>query len=622
MKTTSTPKAFASRSRGGERGAALITVLLVSTLLLVAGGALLMTTSMSASTAVDTTAEVQAYSGAEAGMQDALNVLRGNVAPNPLPAVNPAGDINDLNKINFRRAVTRGSAGTPAEPSSNLPADPASAPMRLSRWLNYNYTSPGSAFPDRVTLTNPYTPLTGVAYSVNVSDPDGSERVTYSTAGRFTGGTGNITNNPDGSATLTFPDLTNTNTATINYTARTGSSGTSYPSRNDNIGSLTVSLPAGSLGAIVPIGTAFYVDVKQTVPWPATITYKASILFVQVLGIRIANVTFTKVSQRADGTLFLLDLPVATPNLLPVTINGGSTPIPVRITAPDPKRLLIQSTGFGPRGSVKRLQMMIGRSNFAFDAPATLTMIGADNCAAPTFDPGASNAKKYSGSDESGVEDPRPAFAVTACDVDNTEDNISKHGTIDDPEIGVLGEASTPAGVSTTVPTVPVETPSFLKSADAARDYLNALESLANTMGRYRKPATAGGSISYNEGTKTNPVFTFVDGDCTLGGGAGFLVVTGTLTMSGNPSFDGIVLVMGGGSVVRNGGGNGDFMGAMVISRFARTWPATEDNIAHPFLAPTFNTNGGGNSTMQYNSVAVSRAMNVFGFQVVGMNEY
>src|SRR4051812_34728860 len=90
--------------RRDERGAALITMLLVSMLLLVAGGALVVSTSMTAQTTFDATAEAQAYYGAEAGLQSTLNVLRGNVKPNPTFATDPTGSVASANKINFLTA--------------------------------------------------------------------------------------------------------------------------------------------------------------------------------------------------------------------------------------------------------------------------------------------------------------------------------------------------------------------------------------------------------------------------------------------------------------------------------------------------------------------------------------
>src|SRR5215218_8921274 len=74
-----------SSGRPGERGAALVTALLVSMLMLAAGGALIITTGMSASNAVDSTAEAQAYYAADAGLQAALSVIRRNK-----PSNNPA----------------------------------------------------------------------------------------------------------------------------------------------------------------------------------------------------------------------------------------------------------------------------------------------------------------------------------------------------------------------------------------------------------------------------------------------------------------------------------------------------------------------------------------------------
>src|SRR6185369_6872328 len=143
------------KTRHSERGAALVTVLLISTLLLATGGALILLTSTSSRTAIDSTAEMQAYYAAEAGMQNTLNVLRGNVTPN---AAMPAGT-----GINFRNAIDL--------TKSNLSTDTSTSP-RLSGWLTYDYTPTGSTNPERVALTSSYGPTTGLAYSVSLSDPD------------------------------------------------------------------------------------------------------------------------------------------------------------------------------------------------------------------------------------------------------------------------------------------------------------------------------------------------------------------------------------------------------------------------------------------------------------------
>lgn len=137
-----------------QRGAALVTVLMISALLLATGGSLILVTGLSARNAVDATAEMQAYYSAEAGLQDTLNVLRGNVAPRP--------SMPGETKISFRGAVTAATSNSPSDSSNTF---------RLSGWLNYSYAS-GGGTPDRVPLTANYSPLNGLAYSVEVSDPD------------------------------------------------------------------------------------------------------------------------------------------------------------------------------------------------------------------------------------------------------------------------------------------------------------------------------------------------------------------------------------------------------------------------------------------------------------------
>jgi len=71
------------QNRNSERGAALITAVLLSMLLLAAGGTLIMTSTMTGLTARDSTAEMQAYYAAEAGVAKTLGVLRGNLQSNP-----------------------------------------------------------------------------------------------------------------------------------------------------------------------------------------------------------------------------------------------------------------------------------------------------------------------------------------------------------------------------------------------------------------------------------------------------------------------------------------------------------------------------------------------------------
>ncbi len=146
--------------RANERGAALVISLLIATVLLVAGGALIQLTSMSAANAIDSTAETEAYYGAEAGLQAALNALRGNAAPTA--SAMPVG----MTRITFRNAVAFASSN---DCPAGVGGDPSTV-ARLSRWLPYtNRQTAGT----RVTVgTNPT-----IEYDVVVSLPLGPDGI-------------------------------------------------------------------------------------------------------------------------------------------------------------------------------------------------------------------------------------------------------------------------------------------------------------------------------------------------------------------------------------------------------------------------------------------------------------
>jgi len=159
------------------------------------------------------------------------------------------------------------------------------------------------------------------------------------------------------------------------------------------------------------------------------------------------------------------------------------------------------------------------------------------------------------------------------------------------------------------------EMPSFLQTADKARAFLTEMQTTAVREGRYF------GTSSGTFGSPTNPLFTFINGDCTLDGGAGLLIVTGHLELNGTPSFNGLILALGEGTVHRSGGGAGNIMGAFAIGRFARTWQASENGQPHPFLAPSFDTSGGGDSTIAFDSSWIDKALSLAPPRVLAIRE-
>ena len=574
MQETSTA-AYKNIDRRSECGAALITMLLVSIPLLMAGGALITITAMSLANNADTSAETKAYYAAEAGAQSVLAVLKGNVAPNPLFAANPTGAIAPENTINFRRAITASisnSAGDTAAP-------------RLSHWLSYN-----ASYTDRVTLPDPvnpsasYSPITGMAFKTTLSDPDNSGVITFSTSGVFPsygaashgfigtecGGSGNGVK-----VTVSFTGQAST---TIN------SSGAS------TLGYFTIA-PNGGNTCTLPNPTTFNLTITQTSPWPATYTMSCTLSGSLTSSSSFVTVTFPTANNtnNLQGTIYAR-------STNPINSNG-STAIPISVTAPEPTRLVAKITGFGPRAAQKQMQILLSRFAFDFTPVTTITLRSADDGSISSFAAGNSSQYTYTGFDNAGGQN-LPAFGVTS-----TTDYVSVT-----PQIVVGQETGSPSALQQ----VSLSTlPSWLQTGDGARALVNQLRTVAQSTNSYYTMASPPATF----GTPSQPQFTFVDGNAALppAGGAGLLIVTGTLNLDGSSAFDGLILVLGAGQVVRSGGGNGVTLGSMVVASFGNTGD---------FTAPTFQSNGSGTSDIKYDSAWVRRALAAPGPRVTAIGEF
>src|SRR5689334_9420457 len=206
-------------TRQSERGAALVTMLLVTVLLLGAGGALIMTTATSSSTAIGSTAEMQAYYVAESGMQSALNVLRGHTKPL----------VTSTDRMSFRAAVVPDVSNGPGNSGS----------LRLAGWLPYkNRLEPNSLVPISIGA------VTG-GYRVTVENLDPTSHiVTFETSGQIEGS----------DAATPYSRTFNSGgvqEVTIRYDAQAATTLTPDPhtfplTLNSTLGSFVIERPAGS----------------------------------------------------------------------------------------------------------------------------------------------------------------------------------------------------------------------------------------------------------------------------------------------------------------------------------------------------------------------------------------
>lgn len=311
-----------------------------------------------------------------------------------------------------------------------------------------------------------------------------------------------------------------------------------------------------------------------------------------------------------NGAVKLSEAGAALPFTLSYTlsVSDPSLAAGAAVTASyQPRYLLVRSTGRGPKGATKVLEMMVDRFQFDYDAPAPLVLRQTANATAHlSIDPG-SGGPNYSGQDRVSAILKGAVGAGTEVFDSDTDHAIAT---------AAMGTVTTTGGVirmGSGVGETPW--PSPVKTTAQARTFLSEAQEAA------QEAALVG--AGYNGGCPGNSTplngMIFIDGDCTLNpgnSGAGFMVTNGELTLSGSYNFEGLIFVLGGGALRRNGGGgttNGQLYGGILAAKFGL---ASGD-----FGGVVFNTNGGGGSVIQYDSQAIANALAQFGPKVLGVVE-
>jgi Tfp pilus assembly protein PilX len=269
-------------------------------------------------------------------------------------------------------------------------------------------------------------------------------------------------------------------------------------------------------------------------------------------------------------------------------------------------------------GSRRMTQYEIDRTSFP-PMPGAMTFDGAN----PDFtiNPN-SNAFNVNGTDAAqgpnagtgcGAAANQPALGG----FDNTS-VTSLDGQVNRPGSYTSGATPTPAITNVNSALGPLAT------VDGLTNLVNSVTAAAGAANVF---PNANSAIPTNLGTDAAPVVNVVQGDFTLSGsGSGILLVTGTLTMNGSPSFDGVILVIGDGNVQKNGGGNGTVNGSLLVANLYSNTPPTYTNLIplgsnHPPGIPTISWNGGGNATIQYDSCWISAVTQSFPYKLVSQRE-
>jgi hypothetical protein len=274
-----------------------------------------------------------------------------------------------------------------------------------------------------------------------------------------------------------------------------------------------------------------------------------------------------------------------------------------------PRYLLVRSVGRGPKGATKVLEMMVDRLKFSYDAPAALVLRESeDGTNHLSLGPG-SGGPVYSGRDRNSTALKGAVGAGTTSFNSNTDFAIATSS------MSGIPAADQPGGI------IPMgdgagETPwpSVVSDADTSRSFVDEAEVAAQEAENEGR--------GYNGGCPANnfPLngLIFINENCTLGptnSGKGFMVVTGELTLQGSYNFDGLIFVLGSGKLIRNGGGgatNGQIYGGVLAAKFGSTGD---------FQRVAFDTDGGGGSIIQYDSLAIENALAQFGPRPLGIVE-
>jgi Tfp pilus assembly protein PilX len=198
---------------------------------------------------------------------------------------------------------------------------------------------------------------------------------------------------------------------------------------------------------------------------------------------------------------------------------------------------------------------------------------------------------------------------------------------------GYNGAAATSLGTQVNRPASYTGSPAGISNVGPQLGPLSTVDGLTNLVNSVT--TAAGGNVygasplpnpsTLNLGTNGAPVINVVQGPLSLGGsGAGILLVTGDLTLVGGFSYNGIILVIGTGTVTKNGGGGGTLNGSMFVANMYTD--STHSTLValganNPPGPPSIGWNGGGNATFQYDSCWISAVTQSFPYRIVAQRE-
>lgn len=283
-----------------------------------------------------------------------------------------------------------------------------------------------------------------------------------------------------------------------------------------------------------------------------------------------------------------------------------------------------------PNGTKKLLEYLVAPTALTLTFSAALTLDGNN----VQFTVPNSTNFQVSGSDQGSVGNCNPGTlgppAVTAVGYTNNSDPsrtnilnaIQANRTVNYPPTPPPPPAPPPPNVNlVSLSSLPGCPGCSLTTVGGLNALVQAITQTADIV--IQGPATPSSMPSAM--SATNPMTIVVNGSLTLNGwhstGYGLLLVTGDFTFDPDASWDGIVLVIGTGTLYSYQSGNGQFLGSVFL---ARTLDASGNALpaGSPPVSPYFNfTSTSGSRGVYYSSCWVQAAQPASSYRVLSFHE-
>jgi hypothetical protein len=281
--------------------------------------------------------------------------------------------------------------------------------------------------------------------------------------------------------------------------------------------------------------------------------------------------------------------------------NDPAEPLGISSPVDTNDRVMLTGVGAGSDGSFEVVQAIIEIRSFVPGVPpATITLLGPS----PAFGGSSSKVKDYIGDDCDGAG--LPIFVPVVGTIGAAAEADAEAGIDSNPDYdsGGYSDADTFADLLDSA-----HEPTLNADIDPAWNNCQNLHDMIDGMRDRATVVCTNGDYDHCPGMPPNDparlIFAEGDFDVLPGSFAGTLAVTGRLTVSGNTSWQGLILVIGEGEYVMNGAGHGVISGGILVADVAGPDNVfgTADDCTGPdggFGSVIYDERGGGNSGTIY----------------------